>query len=304
MTPAASTADTFSVGRRSVTISHPDKALFEHPQITKRALAGYYEHIAPAMLPYVRDRPLALQAFPDGIEAKGFFMKSVPHYFPDWITTATVPKRGGTLTQVIARDAATLVYLAGQNVITPHIWLSRADEPHSPDRLIIDLDPSPGVGFAEVRAAARDAGARLRDAGLETYAMVTGSRGLHVVCPLRRGPRFSVVHRFARTIAEAMVADDRRFLTLEWHREERGKRIYVDVNRINYAQHAVAPYGVRPRPRGPVAMPIHWEELSDRALRPDRWTVRTAGRRLEQEGDAWQGMSRHARALPKVPARR
>ena len=166
------------IGRREVPFTHPDKALFADPAITKLQLGRYYESVAEAMVPLVRDRPLALQAFPDGIDAKGYFMKSVPAYFPDWIATATVPKRGGTLTQVLAGDAATLVYLAGQNVVTPHVWLSRADQPRCPDRLIIDLDPSPGVSFAQIRAAARAAGARLRDAGLATYAMVTGSRGL------------------------------------------------------------------------------------------------------------------------------
>jgi bifunctional non-homologous end joining protein LigD len=291
-------SETIVIGRRRVSISHPDKALFSDPPITKRQLAGYYEHVAEAMVPYVRDRPLALQAFPNGIEQPGFFMKSVPRYFPDWIATATVPKRGGTLTQVLAQNAATLVYLAGQNVITPHIWLSRADQPDRPDRLIVDLDPSPGVSFTEIRAAARDAGDRLRNAGLVPCAMVTGSRGIHVVCPLRRGPSFSDVHGVARALAEAMVADDEKHLTLEWHRSERGQRIYIDVNRINYAQHAVAPYGVRPRPGGPVAMPIAWEELSDARLAPDRWTIRTAVDRLRSEGDAWQGIGRRARKLP------
>jgi bifunctional non-homologous end joining protein LigD len=292
---------TVTVGRRQVPFSHPDKALFTDPQITKRALAEHYENVAEAMLPHIRDRPLALQAFPNGIDEKGFFMKSVPRYFPEWITTVTVPKRGGTLTQVLANDAATLVYLAGQNVVTPHIWLSRADEPRQPDRLIIDFDPSDGVSFADVRAAARDAGERLRDAGLATFAMVTGSRGIHVVSPLRRGPGFGDVHRFARAIGEAMVAGNPDRLTLEWHREERGARIYVDVNRINYAQHAVAPYGVRPRPGGPVAMPIAWEELSDATLAPDRWTVATAADRLRSDGDHWKGITRRARALPSLP---
>jgi bifunctional non-homologous end joining protein LigD len=289
---------TIMVGRRRVEISHPDKALFSDPVITKRQLTEHYEHVAEAMLPHVRGRPLALQAFPNGIDQPGFFMKSVPRYFPDWITTATVPKRGGTLTQVVADEAATMVYLAGQNVITPHIWLSRADQPRQPDRLIVDFDPSPGVSFAEVRAAARDAGERLRAAGLVPFAMVTGSRGVHVVSPLRRGPSFSDVHGFTRALAEAMVAGDEKHLTLEWHRSERGRRIYVDVNRINYAQHAVAPYGVRPRPGAPVAMPIAWEELSDADLAPDRWTIRTATARLRSEGDAWKGMARRARKLP------
>jgi bifunctional non-homologous end joining protein LigD len=290
--------DTITVGRRQVPFSHPDKALFTEPEITKRALAEHYENVAEAMVPHLRDRPLALQAFPKGIEAEGFFLKSVPRHFPEWIKTVTVPKKGGTLTQVVATEAATLVYLVGQNVVTPHIWLSRGDEPRQPDRLIIDFDPSPGVGFADVRAAARDAGERLRDAGLATFAMVTGSRGVHVVSPLRRGPSFGDVHKFARALAETMVVDNPDLLTLEWHREERGARIYVDVNRINYAQHAVAPYGVRPRAGGPVAMPIAWDELSDASLAPDKWTVATAADRLRSEGDQWKGITRRARALP------
>jgi bifunctional non-homologous end joining protein LigD len=129
--------------------------------------------------------------------------------------------------------------------------------------------------------------------------MVTGSRGVHVVCPLRRGPSFAAVHSYARSIAEAMVADDPKRLTLEWRRADRGARIYVDVNRINYAQHAVAPYGVRARPRAPVAMPIHWDELADARLKPDAWTIRNASDRLRAEGDAWKGVGRRARTLPQ-----
>jgi bifunctional non-homologous end joining protein LigD len=292
------TETTIRAGRHAIAISHPDKVLFADPTVTKLQLAGYYERVAPAMLPLVRDRPLALEAFPNGIAEPGFFVKSVPRHFPSWIATVRVPKRGGSLTQVLAQDAATLIYLAGQNVITPHLWLSRADQPRAPDRLIIDLDPAPGIGFAEVRAAARAAGERLRDAGLAAYAMVTGSRGVHVVCPLRRGPSFQEVHAYARALAEAMVDEDPQRLTLEWHRADRGARIYIDVNRNNYAQHAVAPYGVRARPRASVAMPIRWDELNDPRLEPDSWTVQNAAERLAGEGGAWNGINRRARKLP------
>jgi bifunctional non-homologous end joining protein LigD len=297
-------SETIRVGRREIEISHPEKALFTRPTVTKLALARHYEQVAEAMLPHVRDRPLALESYPQGTDARGFYMKSVPRHFPDWIRTASVPKKGGSNTQVVADNAATLVYLAGQNVVTPHIWLGRADALREPDRLIIDFDPSPGIGFAAVRAAGRDVGERLRDAGLKPHAMVTGSRGIHVVCPLRRGPTFGEVHKYVRAVAEEMVADDPKRLTLEWHKDERGARIYVDVNRINYAQHAVAPYGVRARRGGPVAMPIHWDELSDAKLKPDRWTIRTAADRVRAEGDAWKGIARQARKLPPAPAGR
>jgi bifunctional non-homologous end joining protein LigD len=290
--------ENLTVGRRQVRITHADRVVFPQPNVTKLDLARHYERVAPLMLPYVRDRPLALQAFPDGIEGDGYFLKAVPKYFPDWVKRVTLDKKGGTITQALAQDAATLVYLAGQNVVTVHTWLSRADKPHQPDRLTLDFDPS-GGGFDEVRAAARAAGERLRDLGLATYAMTTGSRGVHVVCPLRRGPGFDEVHAFARALAEKMVAEDPDHLTLEWHKAERGNRIYVDVNRIQYAQHAVAPYAVRPRPNAPVAVPLHWDELQDEALRPDKWTVQNIGPRLE-DGDPWQGMTRHARALPKT----
>lgn len=284
------------VGRRDVRITHGDRVVFPGVGLTKLDIARHYEAVAPLMLPYVRGRPLALQAFPDGIDADGYFLKAVPSYFPDWVDRATVPKTGGKITQVLAQHAATLVYLAGQNVVTLHTWLSRADQPRKPDRLTLDFDPS-GGSFEEVRAAARTAGERLRDLGLFPYAMTTGSRGVHVVCPLRRGPSFPDVHGFARALAEEMVSDDPRHLTLEWHKAERGERIYVDVNRIAYAQHAVAPYAVRSRPDAPVAVPLHWEELSNRALKPDGWTVKNVAARLA-DGDPWSGMYRHARALP------
>ncbi len=288
-------------GRRTIAISHPDKVMFAAAGLTKIDLARHYERVGGLMAPLLRDRPLTFQVFPDGIDGDGFYMKSVPRHFPAWIARTKVAKRGGSLVQVAGADAATLVYLAGQNMVTPHAWLSRADRPREPDRLILDFDPSPGAGFAAVRAAARSAGERLRDAGLVPFAMVTGSRGIHVVCPLRRGHDFGTVHGFARALAELMVADDPKHLTLEWRKADRGARIYVDVNRINYAQHAVAPYGVRARPTAPVAMPIAWDELSDRWLAPDRWTVGNCGARIADAGNPWQGIGRRARALPSPP---
>jgi bifunctional non-homologous end joining protein LigD len=291
---------TIKSGGREVEITHPDKPLFSSPKITKLDLARHYEQVAHVMMPHVRDRPLALESFPQGTDRRGFFLKSVPGHFPDWIETAEVPKKGGSLTQALANNTATLVYLAGQNVVTPHIWLSRVDALREPDRLIIDLDPAPGVGFAAIRAAARETGERLREAGLVPHAMVTGSRGIHVVCPLRRGASFGTVHSYARALAESMVAADPKRLTLEWHRSERGRRIYLDVNRINYAQHVVAPYGVRAKPGAPVAMPIHWEELSESRLKPDAWTLASAAARVSSEGDAWKGIGRRARKLPAL----
>ena len=295
-------SDVVRAGRRSIPISHADRVVFPQAGLTKLDLARHYADVAPAMVPHVRDRPLALQSFPRGVAGEGFFLKDAPRHFPDWIATAEVPKReGGTVRHVLANDAATLVYLAGQNVVTPHVWTSRVDRLERPDRLVFDLDPS-NRRFGEVRAAARRLGELLRGLGLEPFAMTTGSRGLHVTVPLRRTADFTAVHAFARDVARALVAQDPGGLTVEFARDKRGERIFVDVNRTRYGQHAVAPYAVRPLPTAPVATPLRWEELDDPGLDPRGWTVATIGARLAGVGDPWRGIAAHARS--SGPARR
>ena len=289
-------------GRRRVTISHPDRVVFPDAGLTKLDLARHYATVGGVMVPHVRNRPLALQVFPRGIDGSGHFLKDAPRHFPGWIATVVVPKReGGTITQVLANDVATLVYLAGQNAVTPHVWTSRADRLERPDRVIFDLDPSAG-SFGAVRAAARAVGGLLRGLGLEPFAMTTGSRGLHVVAPLRRTADYDEVHAFAREAAQALVERDPDGLTVEFRRAKRGDRIFVDVGRNAYGQHAVAPYAVRALPIAPVATPLRWQELDDDDLDPQGWTIRTIADRLAGIGDPWKGIARHARALG--PARR
>jgi bifunctional non-homologous end joining protein LigD len=286
-------------GRRRIEISHPEKVLFPDAGITKLDLARHYERVAGVMVPHVKGHPVAMHVFPDGVDAGGFFVKDAPAHFPEWIPRAELAKRGGTVTHVLASDAATLVYLANQNCITPHIWLSRADRPDHPDRLIFDLDPS-RQRFAEVRAAARAFGDLLRDLGLPPFAMTTGSRGLHVLVPLRRTAPFDEVRRFGRLAARTLADRHPRRLTTEQRKAKRGERIFIDVNRNAYAQHAVAPYAARPRSNAPVATPLRWEELDDRRLRPDGWTIRTIDDRLASEGDAWRGLSRQRATLGRA----
>jgi bifunctional non-homologous end joining protein LigD len=277
-------------------ISRPGKVLFPEAGITKADLAGYYERIAPLMIPHVADRPISMQRFPDGIDKHGFFHKEVPDHFPAWIKRVTVPKRGGTVTHALVCDADTLVYLADQGCITPHVWLSRAGKLDQPDRLVFDLDPS-DTNFARVRPTARELGELLKELGLPPFAMTTGSRGVHVWVPLRPGPGFDDVRRFARDVAEVLVGRRPEELTLEARKNKRGDRILIDLMRNGYAQTAVPPYAVRPRPSAPVATPLRFSELSDSRLRPDKFTLANIGRRVARLGDPWAGMGRNARSL-------
>jgi bifunctional non-homologous end joining protein LigD len=284
-------------GRRDVPLTHEGKVLFPDDGITKADLAAYYRDAAERMVPLVRDRPVSLQRFNDGIARKGFFQKNVAKGVPDWVKRVEVPKKGGSLWHVLANDAATMVWLANQNCITPHVWLSRADRLERPDRMIFDLDPEGDDAFALVRRTARELGDLLREGGVEPFAMTTGSRGVHVVVPLRRRHGFGAVRNAALAVAGELVARRPGELTTEFYKEKREGRLFVDVNRNGYAATAVPPYAVRPKPGAPVATPLRWEELEDRRLTAQRYTLRTV---LDRDPDVWDGIGSAAGALPRL----
>jgi bifunctional non-homologous end joining protein LigD len=286
-----------------VKITHPDRVVFPDPGVTKGDLAAYYERVSEWMLPHVRQRPISMQRFPEGITGKGFFHKDIPDYFPDFVDRVTVDKADGTVTHVLIDNRETLIYLVGQNCITPHVWVSRADRLHQPDRLVFDLDPPPGSDFAAVRRAARWTGELLGELGLTPFAQVTGSKGIHVWTPLRRRATFEDVRELTIRAAQVLAQRHPDDLTTEFRKAKRKGRILVDVARNRYAQTAVPPYAVRPRPGAPVATPIEWDELSDSRLRPDRWTVRTVLRRLAKKGDPWEEIGKAARGTSQARKR-
>jgi len=290
------------VGRREIEIGNPDKVLFRGDGITKRDLAEYYRYVADVMLPHLRGRPVSMQRFPDGIAKKGFYQKDVPEYFPAWVRTAFVSREGGSLHQVVIENAATLVYLANQAVITPHVWLSRVGRIARPDRMVFDLDPSRRnyrARFDEVRWAARQLRELLEHIGLVPFLQTTGSRGLHVVVPLDKRHGFDEVRAFARDIARHLARMHPEQLTVAQRREKRGRRVFIDVLRNAWGQTVVAPYAVRARPGAPVATPMDWRELDRSDLGPRSWTLHNISRRLGQKDDPWSGMGRRARSLDR-----
>jgi bifunctional non-homologous end joining protein LigD len=286
---------------REVRLSHPDKVLFPGDGLTKADLAAHFERVAPAMLPHVRDRPLNLWRWNNGIDGQRVVQQDMPKGAPDWLARVETPRRrGGSISHPLANDAAALRWLANQNCITPHVWSARKDRLDRPDRIVFDLDPPDGVEFDQIRAAALQVGETLRALKLEPFAMTTGSRGIHVIAPLRRTRSADEVRATAGAIAEQIAAEHDDTLTTEWRKAKRADRILVDVARNTYAQTVVAPYAVRALPGAPVATPLAWEELDDPDLHARRWTMRTIGDRLDARGDPWAEIGGHARTLPRV----
>ena len=251
-----------------IELSNRDKVLFPQDDITKGDLIDYYHRMADRILPYLEERPVMLQRFPDGIAETGFYQKQVSEYFPDWITKITVglKDRDEIRSMVVCNDAATLVYLANQACITLHAWLSRRASLDRPNRMIFDLDPA-GDDFVGVRDAARHLREVIEEVGLAPYVMTTGSKGLHVAVPLKLGASFDAVRDFARELATYVADQHADSYTLEPRKEKREQRLFLDYLRNGYGQTAVVPYAVRAKAGAAIATPLDWEELSDSSLR-------------------------------------
>ncbi|EKU49163.1 MULTISPECIES: non-homologous end-joining DNA ligase [Brevibacterium] len=287
-----------------VRIDHADKVLFgpDGPPVTKADLARYCADIAVAMLPHTRGRPISMERFPHGIDGESFFEKRAPAYFPDFVhrVRVDVETEHRSQDQVAIDNTQTLVYLADQACLTPHTWLSTAADLERPDQLIVDLDPTV-PGLEAVRRATTMVGQLCAELGLTAFVKTTGSRGYHVMIPLRPDHDFDVVRDFAHRFAEVLVARDRDLLTTAARKAKRGDRVYLDVARNAYAQTAVPPFAVRARPGAPVSMPITWDEVD--TVAPQEFTIASAARRLKTHGDPWAGIARHRQGLSRAMER-
>lgn len=289
-------------GRYTVETSNEDKVFFPGAGITKGDLIDYYVAVADTMLPHLEDRPLTMQRFPDGIGEDGFYEKKLPDYFPDWVDRVRVSTSQGPQQQIVCSNAATLAYLGQLACITPHVWLSRRDRLDFPDRLVFDLDP-PGDDFEPVREAAFLVRDLLDEVGLASYAMTTGSRGVHVVVPLARDDGFDDVRKFSQRFAKLLAGYHEDRLTVAQKKKNRGKRVYLDTSNNAYGQTAVAPYAVRARDGAPVATPLDWDELRDAKTDARRWTLASIPRRLAQRDDPWRDLARHGASLTAAKKR-
>ncbi|MEW5746407.1 MAG: non-homologous end-joining DNA ligase [Nitrospirota bacterium] len=286
---------------RTIELSNLEKVLFPEDGITKADLIDYYDRAAAVMLPFVQGRPLMLERFPDGIYGDTFVQQQAPDYFPEWIARAAVPlKGGGSITHITAENRETLLYLANQ-VSVPHIWLSRADTPDNPDRMIFDIDPSEDR-FGPVRSTALMLREFLREAGLGSFVMTTGSRGLHVVVPLDGRAGFDEVRGFAQGMVGVLIRMEPDMVTAEQRIERREGRVYIDVQRNAFGQTAVAPYAVRALAGAPVAAPLAWNELRDPRLTARAYTLRDLDRLIERK-NPWEALLAEACSLEKARRR-
>jgi bifunctional non-homologous end joining protein LigD len=283
--PAPRRAAVEASGKRVVQVSNPDKIYFPGEGITKGELVAYHREIAPFFLPWLKDRPIVLTRFPDGIEGKSFFQKDAPKWRPEWMRTVRVHSDDADrdLDHFLVDDADGLAWIVNMGTIPIHVWSSRADALEKPDWCIVDLDPKEAP-FADVVLLARAVHALCERIGLPSYPKTTGQRGLHVLVPLGGQLTHAQSRTLAELLARAVEARHPDVSTTARQLSARGGRVYLDFLQNGYGKTIVSPYAVRPRPGAPVSMPLRWSEVNGK-LDPSKFTIRDARARLEKLGE-------------------
>ena len=257
---------------------------------TKGDLAEHYLRVAGPLLRAMGGRPVLLQRFPDGASGPSFFQKRVPKNAPEWLQTTIVSTPNGTTSQaLVAADIDHVLWAVNLGCLGFHVWPYLADDPEHTDELRIDLDPSPGVAFPQIRQAAHEVHGLLTELGITAYPKTTGNRGMHVYARLQ--PRWDSYQVRAAAVALAREAERRRpdLMTAAWWKEERGARVFVDFNQNAPHKTVFGAWSVRARPGAQVSTPLAWEEIDD--IHPDQFTIASLPARLESLGDPWRPMN-------------
>jgi bifunctional non-homologous end joining protein LigD len=270
---------------RRVTITNPSKVFWPDEGYTKSDLIDYYDAVAPWLLPYLKDRPLVLTRYPDGITGKSFFQKDAPEWTPSWIRTERIHSQdvGRDIDYFIVDDRESLRYVVNLGTIPLHLWSSRLTSLDNPDWLVLDLDPK-GAPFTDVVKVARALHGILDELALPSYVKTSGATGLHIFLPLGADYDYDVTRTFARLLAVMGVEAEPAISTIARPLRSRGGKVYIDFGQNGRGQTVVAPFSARPLPGAPVSCPLRWEEVTAK-LDPARFTIKTAPARFEKIGD-------------------
>jgi bifunctional non-homologous end joining protein LigD len=286
---------------RELKLTNLDKVFFPDEKITKGDLLTYYRSVADVLLPYLRERPITLVRYPDGIKGKHFFQKQAPVHTPDWMRTVTLPSRsdggGKDIRYLMVDDTDGLLWMINSGCIDVHAPYARSQHFDSPDFVLFDLDPSPGFTLAQtgrVAVLVRDA---LEVLGLRAVVKTSSAEGMHMAVPLRPGHTYAQARSLVQLVAQALERAHPDLVTTEWDKSRR-HGVLIDSNQVGFGRTMSAAYCVRPRPGAPVSMPLTWDEVESGAFARARPTMRAALRRIERHGDPFAGALDGDQSLP------
>ncbi len=292
-------AELLTIDGREVRVTHPDKPYFtKQVKLSKLDIVRYYLAIAPGALAGIQDRPIVLKRFVNGAEGEAFYQKRAPTDRPEWMRTITLSfPSGRTAEEIVVDDAAGLAWIVNLGCIELHPHPVRSGELDHPDELRVDLDPGPGVGWADVRKVALEVKELLGDLGLRGWPKTSGSRGMHILVRIEQRWTFSEVRRAALALSRAVERRAPSLASSKWWKEER-HGVFLDYNQNAKDRTTCSAYSVRPLPDARVSTPLRWEEVSD--CDPADFTVLTVPKRFAEVGDPHAGMDGAAGSLEKL----
>ncbi len=285
------------IGNREVKLTNLDKVFFPEPGLTKGDLIRYYLDVAPCVLHHVRNRPMQMKRYPNGVEGEFFYQKRVPVPHPDWLETTHIRfPSGRTADFPVCQDAASLAWIVNLGCIELHTWHSRITDVERPDYLLIDLDPSEGNPWEFVREIALVVKEVMDELGLHSFPKTSGATGLHILAPIKPELRFSAVRDLAKALAQEVVRriGDEDVATTTWKVADR-TGVFVDYGQNARDRTIACAYSIRPTPDARASAPMRWEEVGKSD--PARFTLQTMPARVAQVGDLMQGMWRRKVSL-------
>ncbi len=292
-------AETLSIEGREIRITHPDKLYFsKQVKLSKLDLVRYYLAVAPGALTGIRDRPIVLKRFVNGAEQEAFYQKRAPVERPDWLRTVTLSfPSGRTAEELVADDAAGLAWVVNLGCIELHPHAVRSSNLEHPDELRVDLDPGPGVSWADVCSVALEVQSFLEEVGLRGWPKTSGSRGMHVNVRIEPRWTFTEVRRAALALSRAVERRAPQLASSKWWKEER-HGVFLDYNQNAKDRTTCSAYSVRPLPDARVSTPLHWSEVA--GSDPAAFTVLTVPKRFAEIGDPHAAMDAAAGSLDKL----
>jgi len=275
------------INGKTVQLGNLEKVFWPEKGYRKGDLLKYYLDISNWVLPYLKDRPIVMKRYPDGISGKAFYQKRCPEYAPPWLKTTAIEGKDGTIFYCLCDDAAALAWLVNQGCIEMHPWLSRVSTPSIPDAMVLDLDPSEGVPFSQVIEVAIAMKGCLEDFGLVGVPKTSGATGIHIFVPVKRKYDYPQVREAAETIAGIVAARHPSIATVERSVNMRSGKVYVDYLQNVQGKTIASVYSVRPVPTANVSAPLTWEEVLEKDFTPEMFTIETILPRLKEKGDLY-----------------
>ncbi len=275
------------VHNNEVKLSNLDKIFWPEKGYTKKDLINYYIEIYPEINNYLKNRPLALKVYPDGIKGKSFYQKNCPDHAPDWLSTVSLFSRHNqkSINWITVNKLSDLIWVANRASIELHGWFSTIKHPDSPDFAVFDLDPTPEGSFQDAVKVALLLKKTLDELNLESFVKTSGKRGLHIFIPLNPIYEYSQIRKFLKTISCVLLKLKPDLVTINWRKQKRKGKIYIDYRQNGRSKTIPAPYSLRPTPGATVSAPLNWSELNSR-LNPENFTIASITSRLKK--NLWQ----------------